>query len=115
MTDTLKSTDAGFIGTSVSTILTRGASNDLVVKQIRLTNQDTSNIVTRVWIAPNDGGAVRTVADDDQYEVSLSVPLGDSVWFPVNQRLESQNDTVQVKAATASKVSVVVSYIEETA
>lgn len=114
MADAFESTDMARVTTSATAFLTRGASNDLVVKEIRLSNTSASDVVVRIWIAPNDSGAVRTVADDDQYEVKVTVPADDTVYVPFNDKLDAQNDTVQMKAATTGVVNAAVAYIEET-
>ena len=111
--DTYKSTVQARITDSASAFLTRGASNDLIAKLARLHNTSASAVTVRLWVAENDGGSVRTVATDDQYQIAeLSVPAGDTVYVPLDDKLTAQNDTIQALASTTNVVNIVVSYIE---
>jgi len=105
----------GFIGNTAAAIFTAAASKRYRIKEVELHNIDTAAIVVRVWLAPNDSGNARSVSDDDQYQVlKISVPGGETVYISVGWAVEAANDTIQAKAATASKVSSKVHYIEET-
>ncbi len=112
--DTYKSTQSARITDSATAFLTRGASNDLVVKYVRLSNTSDSAVTVQIWVAPNDTGSVRTVGDDDEYQMGeLSVPANDTVYVPLDDKLTAENDTIQAKAATTNVVNIVVTYIEE--
>ena len=114
MADTLKSTASARVTTSATAFLTRGASNDLVAKKIRLHNTSTSAVTVNVWVAPNNGGAVRTPADDDVYQLAkISVAPDDTVYVPLDDKLTAENDTIQLLASTTNVVNAVVTYIEE--
>lgn len=108
MADNFKSTFGARIADSATAVLTAG-SNKLDLKQVRLTNTTASAVTVQLWVAPSG----TTVADGDQYEIKLSVPLNDTVYVPLNDQLVSSGDFIAAKADTADAVNIVVSYIEE--
>lgn len=109
-----KSTVSARVTDSATAFLTRGASNDLIAKLVRLHNTDESAITVNVWVAANDGGSARSVADDDAYQAAkVSVDPDDTVYVALDDKLTAENDTVQLMAGTTNKVNAVVTYIEE--
>lgn len=111
---TPKTISNDFLGTSAAAIFTAAADKRYRIKELEFHNTDSSSIQIRVWLAPNDAGSVRTVSDDNRYQkIKINVPAGETVYFGVGWAMESQNDTIQAKGATASKVSSSVHYIEE--
>ena len=108
MADTFKSTFGTRIADTNTTILTAGSS-PLVLKQLRLTNTSTGNVNGYVWIAPNG----TTVADDDQYCFYVSMGDRDTIYIPLNDKLETSGDFISAKMNTTNVVNAVLSYIEE--
>lgn len=114
MPDTYKSTTSARVSDSAAALLTRGSSNDLVVKQIRLHNTSSSAVTVTIWVAPNESGAARTVTAGDQYQAAkISIEADDTAYIPLDDKLTSENDTVQLMAGTTDVVNAVVTYIEE--
>lgn len=108
-----KTQSSNFIGTTASAIFT-AANKRYRIKEIEIHNVHTSSIELRLWLAPNDSGNVRTVADDDRYQaLKIQAPSGETIYISVGWTLDSANDTIQAKAGTADKVSARIHYIEE--
>jgi hypothetical protein len=109
-----KSLSIDFLGTSASAVFTAASGYRYRVKELEFHNIDASAVQLQVWLAPNDSGSVRTVADNDRYQkIKINVPAGETVYFAIGWTLDNENDTIQMKAASASKISAVVHYIEE--
>lgn len=111
---TPKTQSNSFISASTASIFTAAASKRYRIKEIELHNIHTSSIEVRLWLAPNDAGNVRTVANDDHYQaLKIQVPSGETIYIGVGWTLDATNDTIQSKAGTADKVSSRIHYIEE--
>lgn len=111
---TPKTQSNSFMSASAASIFTAVSGKRYRIKEIELHNIHTSSIEVRLWLAPNDAGNVRTVANDDRYQsLKIQVPSGETIYIGVGWTLDSANDSIQAKAGTADKVSSRVHYIEE--
>ena len=111
---TPKTVSSDFLGISATSIFTVAAGKRCRIKELEFHNIDTSAVQIRIWLAPNDSGSVRTVADDDRYQrIKVNIPAGETLYFELGWSMEDENDTIQAKAATASKISSSIHYIEE--
>ena len=108
MADLFKSTFGTRVTDTATSVLTAG-SNKLDLKQVRLTNTSAGDVDIQIWVAPSG----TTVADGDQYETKLTVPLNDTVYIPLNDQLASSGDFIALKASTTNVVNAIISYIEE--
>ena len=109
-----KTVSTAFLSTSVSAVLTVSSGKRYCIKEIELHNTGSASIELRLWLAPNDSGSVRTVANDDRYQaLKIQVPAGETIYIAVNWTLDSTNDSIQAKAGTADKISSRIHYVEE--
>lgn len=114
MSFTPKTANFDFLTTSAAAVLTNAVSKKIRITSISLHNIHTSPVVVIIWRAPNNGGNVRTVSADDRYQrVKTVVLAGNSNGVLADWILDAENDTIQMKADTASKVSGDITYIEE--
>jgi hypothetical protein len=111
---TPKTISSDFLSTSAASVLTAAANKRYRIKELEFHNTDSSAIQTRVWLAPNNAGNLRTVSDDDRYQkIRINVPAGESLYFGLGWTIDAENDSIQARAATGSKVTVSIHYIEE--
>ena len=103
-----------FLTTSAASILAGESGKVKRITAIHLHNINTTLTDVYLWFAPNDSGSVRTVSANDMYHQStLSLAASDSVTILCGYVLSALNDSIQMKASTASKVSGTIEYIEE--
>ena len=109
-----KTQSNNFIGTSAAAIFTAASARRYRIKEIELHNINSSAIEVRLWLAPNDAGNVRTIANDDRYQaLKIQAPAGETIYISLGWTIDSANDTIQAKAGTADKISSRIHYIEE--
>lgn len=109
-----KTQSNNFISATAVAIFTAASGKRYRIKEMEFHNIHTSSIELRLWLAPNNSGSVRTVADDDRYQaLKIQVPSGETVYISVGWTLDSANDVVLAKAGTADKISSRIHYIEE--
>jgi len=114
MAYTPKTLEFDFLATSIGAVLTNPASTKSKVKSIDFYNKNSAPVTVTIWLAPNDGGSVRTISADDRYQRAVIVVLaGNSVGIEADWILSAENDCIKMKADVASKVSGVINYIEE--
>lgn len=109
-----KTISTAFLAASVSAVLTVSSRKRCCIKEIELHNTGSASVELRLWLASNDNGSVRTVANDDRYQaLKIQVPAGETIYISVNWTLDSANDSIQAKAGTADKISSRIHYVEE--
>ena len=114
-TFTPKTLIANFLTTSAAAVITGETGKVKKIVSIELDSKHTALVDVNIWVAPNNGGSARTVSADDMYQKRpISLAANDSVDMLAKWVLGAANDTIQMKASTASVVSVKINYIEET-
>jgi len=91
------------VGTA-QTLVTNTTTLDTIVTQITFHNTDTVAIVVTVCRVAASGGAVDTADINDELW-QQSIAASDTDVFDVPTPLTATNDTIQVYAATASKIN----------
>ncbi len=91
-------------------IFTNAASKVAYVRLIMLHNANSTEETVELWTVPNSGGSVGTAADTNKiFKEVLSAGETRFVEYPTPGLIFSgENDTIQGKATTASKVTITV-------
>ena len=89
---------------TAQTLVTNATSFDTVVSHIVLHNTHTSAIVVTLCKVPNSGSSVGTGDINDEYW-QQSIAASDTRTVDIPMYLTGINDTIQIYAATASKVN----------
>ena len=114
MTYTPKTLAFNFLTTSAASIIAGETGKVKRITAINFHNINTTLTDVSIWFAPADSGSLRTVTANDMYhQTTLSLAASDSVTLLCGFTLASLNDSIQMKASTASKVSGTIDYIEE--
>jgi hypothetical protein len=99
--------EIAFLSGSAAALITNPAATKIFVHFIILHNTHDAAIVVELWNVPDDSG-VGTAADANKF-LKLSIDAGDTVFLPMSKPgiiLEDEDDSLQGKAATASKVTI---------
>lgn len=115
-----ESATAGYLGllnpitgtayNAVQTLVTNDASQDKEVSAVLFKNFHTSAVTVNIYYLPNNAGAVRTPASEDDYKIwecAIPAPSGTESGmrcFDIPVYLAATNDTIRVYASTTSVV-----------
>ena len=114
MAYTAKTLTFGFLTDTAASIIAGETGKVKRITAIHFHNINTALTDVSIWYAPADGGSLRTVTANDMYHQStLSLSLSDSPTVIAGWTLSALNDSIQMKASVASKVSGTIDYIEE--
>ncbi len=106
MASTLKNAQLTLTGSGTQdTLITAGASVEIIIKGIQIVNYSVSTITVRMW--------VNGVANNNMVLPPTTMEAGDYGAFNGEIVLEP-NDTLRAEANTASACTVTVSYVEIT-
>jgi len=94
--------------TTVQTLVTNDASQSKTVTSIIVFNYHTSAVTFNLYYLPNNAGAVRTPASEDQYKIwEVSIAASDTEVFDIPVQLNATNDTLRCYASTTAVVNAV--------
>lgn len=102
--------EIGFVPASVSSIYANPNNTKSYVKRIQIHNLDTSQRRVKVWLVPDNAGAIGTAGDVNQ-AYDLDIPAKESVHIEYNDEpliMTDENDSIQMWADAASKCTVLV-------
>lgn len=104
------------IAAAAGSVFANPSSTKSYVRLIVIHNTNTTAETVELWNVPDNAGAVGTAADANKMH-KLSVPANETINFEFSGPglvLEDENDTIQAKADTVSKVTIQLHGAQET-
>ena len=101
-------TEITYVAAAAGTVFTNPAAQTTYVRLIVIHNTNATAETVDLWNVPDNAGAVGTASDANKFwQESVAADATTMIEFPVpGLVLESENDTIQAKTTTGSKVTI---------